>query len=68
LRVAQVVTEGLNALSVNRAIVIPGQINRIMKKILPSSLTRSMLARMFAKMPSVKNPPPPEGGGQANVS
>lgn len=68
LRVGQVVTEGLNALSVNRSIFIPGRMNRIMKKILPSSLTRSMLARMFAKMPAVTNPLPRQGSKQAHGS
>lgn len=58
LQVGQVVTEGLNALSANRAILIPGRMNRIMRKILPSSLTRSVLARMFEKMPAITNPSP----------
>lgn len=66
LLVGQVVTEGLNALSANRAILIPGRMNRIMRKLLPSSLTRSMLARMFEKMPAVTNPPPQSG--KAHVS
>jgi uncharacterized protein len=66
LRVGQVVTEGLNALAANRAILTPGRMNRIMKKILPSSLTRSMLARMFEKMPSITNPPP-RAGDQAHA-
>jgi short-subunit dehydrogenase len=66
LLVGQVVTEGLNALSANRPILIPGRMNRIMRKLLPSSLTRSMLARMFEKMPAVTNPPPQSG--KAHVS
>ena len=49
----QVVAEGLKALAANRAIVIPGRLNRIMRSILPASLTRSMLARMFEKMPVI---------------
>lgn len=49
----QVVAEGLKGLSANRAIVIPGRVNRIMRGILPASLTRSMLARMFEKMPVI---------------
>lgn len=53
LKVSQVVTEGLKALSVNRAFIIPGRMNRIMRRVLPASLTRSMLARMFEKMPVV---------------
>jgi short-subunit dehydrogenase len=65
LKVEQVVTEGLNALSVNRPVLIPGRMNRILRKILPSSLTRSVLAKMFAKLPVVTNPRP--GGGQAHL-
>ncbi len=49
----QVVAEGLKALSANRATVIPGRLNRIIRSILPASLTRSMLARMFEKMPII---------------
>jgi uncharacterized protein len=56
LKVDQVVTEGLNALSANRAIIIPGRMNRIMRGILPASLTRSMLAKMFEKMPAITKP------------
>jgi short-subunit dehydrogenase len=52
LKVGQVATEGLNALSANRPLVIPGRMNRIMRAVLPASLTRSMLARMFEKMPA----------------
>lgn len=56
LKVDQVVTEGLNALSTNRAMVIPGRMNRIMRRLLPASLTRSMLAKMFEKMPAIAKP------------
>jgi len=58
LKVDRVVTDGLNALSANRALMIPGRMNRIMRAILPASLTRSMLARMFEKLPAIANPPP----------
>jgi short-subunit dehydrogenase len=51
LRADQVAAEGLHALSTNRAILIPGRMNRIMKTLLPASLTRPILARMFEKMP-----------------
>jgi short-subunit dehydrogenase len=56
LKVDQVVREGLNALSANRPIVIPGRMNRIMRHVLPASLTRSMLAKMFEKIPSIAKP------------
>lgn len=56
LKVGQVVKEGLKALAANRPLVIPGRINRIMHGILPASLTRSMLARMFERMPAIAKP------------
>jgi uncharacterized protein len=56
LKVQQVVTEGLGALCANRAIIIPGRLNRIMRSILPASLTRSMLAKMFEKIPEITQP------------
>lgn len=56
LKVDQVVREGLNALSANRALVIPGRMNRIMRRIIPASMTRSMLAKMFEKIPAIANP------------
>jgi hypothetical protein len=56
LGVDQVVTEGLNALSANRAIIVPGRMNRIMRGVLPASLTRSMMAKMFEKMPAITKP------------
>jgi short-subunit dehydrogenase len=59
LKVDQVVREGLNALSANRALVIPGRMNRIMRHIVPASMTRSMLAKMFEKIPAIANPSSP---------
>ena len=59
LKVDQVVREGLNALSVNRALVIPGRLNRIMRRTIPASMTRTMLAKMFEKIPAVENPSSP---------
>jgi uncharacterized protein len=59
LKVDQVVREGLNALSANRALVIPGRMNRIVRRILPASITRSMLAKMFEKIPAIANPSSP---------
>jgi hypothetical protein len=53
MKVDHTVTEGLKALAANRAIIISGRMNRIMRAVLPASLTRSMLARMFEKMPAI---------------
>jgi uncharacterized protein len=53
---SQAAREGLNALSRNRPIIIPGRMNRIMRAILPASVTRPMLMRMFEKMPGLANP------------
>jgi uncharacterized protein len=52
----QVASEGLRALSANRALIIPGRMNRIMRAIVPASVTRSMLMRMFEKMPAITKP------------
>jgi uncharacterized protein len=56
MQVGQVVSEGLNALSANRPAIVPGQINRIVRAILPPSVTRPMLMKMFEKMPELKKP------------
>lgn len=56
MQVDQVVTEGLKALATNRAIIIPGRMNRVMRRLLPASLTRSILAAMFEKMPAIAAP------------
>ncbi|HEY2227900.1 MAG TPA: SDR family NAD(P)-dependent oxidoreductase [Xanthobacteraceae bacterium] len=61
MQVDQAVTEGLNALAANRAIIIPGRMNRIMRAIAPASLRRSVMAKMFAKMPVIAKPPPRSG-------
>jgi len=52
-----VVREGLQALSANRATLIPGRMNRMMRAVVPASVTRSMMMRMFANMPELANPP-----------
>jgi short-subunit dehydrogenase len=53
-----VVREGLQALSANRPTLIPGRMNRMMRAIVPPSVTRSMMMRMFDKMPALANPRP----------
>ena len=61
MKVDQTVAEGLNALAVNRAIIIPGRMNRIMRAILPATVTRSMMMKMMEKMPAIANPKPQLG-------
>jgi short-subunit dehydrogenase len=61
MRASQVVREGLNALKANRPLIIPGRMNRIMRTILPASLTRSVLRMMFEKMPELSRPPSEPG-------
>ena len=55
MKVDQAVAEGLNALGVNRAIIIPGRMNRIMRAILPATVTRYMMMKMFEKLPAIAN-------------
>jgi short-subunit dehydrogenase len=50
MKVDQCVYEGLRALGKNRPIIIPGRMNRIMSAIVPGSLKRAMMAKMFGKM------------------
>lgn len=48
-----VALEGLKALSANQPIIVPGRMNRIMRAIVPTSVTRSMLTKMFERMPAI---------------
>ncbi len=43
------VTEGLEALRANRAIYIPGRLNRIMNRLVPPSIAQKMEAKMLKK-------------------
>jgi uncharacterized protein len=52
----QCASEGLEALVANRSVMIPGRMNRIMKAVIPTSITRAMMARMFTKALAVKSP------------
>lgn len=45
----QCVTEGLCGLSANRAVIIPGRLNRIMNTVVPASVRRRMIGKMFMK-------------------
>lgn len=56
LQAGDVVREGLKALSANRPELIPGRMNRLMRAIVPASVTRSLMMRMFEKMPAIANP------------
>src|SRR5580704_16256652 len=49
LSVEQCVSEGLNALRVNRSRIIPGRLNRIMNALVPASLARKMEADLLSK-------------------
>jgi hypothetical protein len=49
MSVEQCVREGLRALKANRSLIIPGRMNRIMNAVVPPSLVRTMMAKMFEK-------------------
>jgi short-subunit dehydrogenase len=52
----QCVSEGLRALQANRPLVIPGRTNRIMKAVVPASITRTMMVKMFTKALEARSP------------
>ena len=49
MKAGQCVSEGLWALQKNRALMIPGRLNRIMSALVPASVSRALVAKMFAK-------------------
>jgi hypothetical protein len=49
MSVEHCVREGLKALKANRSLMIPGRMNRIMNAVVPPSLVRTMMAKMFEK-------------------
>jgi hypothetical protein len=49
MSVEQCVREGLRALKANRSLIIPGRMNWIMNAVIPPSLVRTMMAKMFEK-------------------
>lgn len=55
----QCASEALQALSKNRSVVLPGRINRLMNALVPTSIKRSMTAKMFSQamknMPAIQN-------------
>ena len=55
MSVQQCVAEGLVALSANRATCIPGRMNRIMLNLMPRSLVRKMVWKMFEQVVAKKS-------------
>jgi uncharacterized protein len=55
----QCVSEGLRALQENRPMIIPGRMNRIMRAVIPASITQAMMVKMFTKALASKSAPPP---------
>jgi short-subunit dehydrogenase len=49
MKVEQCVSEGRKALRDNRSLIIPGRTNRILDALVPASVTRTMMAKMFEK-------------------
>jgi len=58
LSVEQCVSEGLNALRVNRSRIIPGRLSRIMNALMPASAKRTMTAKLLGK--ALARKPAPE--------
>jgi uncharacterized protein len=52
----QCASEGLGALQANRSMIIPGRLNRIMKAVIPASITRGIMVRMFTNALVIKIP------------
>jgi short-subunit dehydrogenase len=59
----QCASEGLTALQANRSLMIPGRMNRIMKAIVPTSITRAMMVRLFTKALAIKSSDPRSQAG-----
>ena len=53
----QCVSEGLYALQRNRATHLSGRMNRVIRRIIPTSLSRAMMGRMMAKVLAMKGQP-----------
>ena len=49
MSVEQCVSEGLNALRVNRSRIIPGRLDRIMNALMPASVKRTITAKLLGK-------------------
>ena len=55
MKVEQCVSEAIRGLAANRSLVIPGLMNRIMNAIVPASVTRTMMAKLFEKALATKS-------------
>ena len=55
MKVEQCVSEAIRGLAANRWLVIPGLMNRIMNAIVPASVTRPMMAKLFEKALATKS-------------
>jgi len=55
MKVEQCVSEAIRGLAANRSLVIPGRMNRIMNAIVPASVTRTMMAKIFQKALATKS-------------
>jgi short-subunit dehydrogenase len=49
MKVEQCVDEGLKALQDNRSLIIPGRVNRFINTVIPASVVRGLMAKMFEK-------------------
>ena len=54
MNVEQCVSEAIRGLAANRSLVIPGRMNRIMNAMVPASVTRTMMAKIFEKSLATK--------------
>jgi len=52
------VSEALRSLAANRALIIPGRMNRMMDALVPEGLAQKMMGKMFQKSLAAKTPPP----------
>ena len=49
IAVDRCVHEGLQALTQNRPVIVPGRVNRIMNAVIPAAMARRLTGRMLAK-------------------
>jgi len=54
MSVQQCVSEGLGALIANRSIIIPGRLNRAMNAIVPQTVVRRMMGKLFEQSLAAK--------------
>jgi len=56
MKVEPCVREAIAALKANKSLIIPGRLNRIMNAVVPVSVTRTMMAKMFSKSLATLSP------------